>query len=234
MKDDQKHKRVRQIEEVVDESGQGSNAAPNSGTAPSNVRLVSFAPVAEENSLGQDYSCEELTLHYTDSSQFANSYVRILTMNLLKPKLPDDCSRGSRGAFALTYSDDNADWTLCNSPSWSPRVRALVDAASPVEIILDSGADVSALPRTHGNVGVEVGQHESQFIDVQGSPLYVHSTRVAKMTFGDVSVTDVNIPILALGHLNQGRLVIATTWAGTAFGQGKQVLQGRFQEKLST
>lgn len=56
-----KHKRVRQIEGVVDESGQGSNAAPNSGTAPSNVRLVSFAPVAEENSLGQDYSCE--TLH---------------------------------------------------------------------------------------------------------------------------------------------------------------------------
>ena len=60
LKDDQKHKRVRQIEEVVDESGQGLNAAPNSGTAPSNVRLVSFAPVAEENSLGQDYSCESL------------------------------------------------------------------------------------------------------------------------------------------------------------------------------
>ena len=48
----------------------------------------------------------------------------------------------------------------------------MVDAAatSPVEIIFDSGADVSALPRTYGNVGVEVGKHESQFIDAQGSP----------------------------------------------------------------
>lgn len=165
-------------------------------------------------------------MHYTDSSQFANSYVRILTMNLLKPKLPDDCSRGSHGAFALTYSDDNADWTLCNSPSWSPRVRALVDATSPVEVILDSGADVSALPRTHGNVGVEVGRHESQFIDVEGSPLHVHLRRVAKMTFGDVSVTDVNIPILALGHL------IRAGWLLQPHGQEQHLVKGNKSFKV--
>ena len=95
LKDDQKHSRVRQIEEVVDDGGQGSSAASTSGTAPSNVRLVSFAPVIEEHVLQQDDSCEDLTLHYTDSSQFATSYVRVLSMNLLKPKLPDSCSRGA-------------------------------------------------------------------------------------------------------------------------------------------
>lgn len=60
-------------------------------------------------------------------------------MDLLKPKLPDNCSRGALDAFDLTYSDDNADWTLCNLPSWSsssndddlPQVRAMVDATSP-------------------------------------------------------------------------------------------------------
>ena len=118
LKDDQKHNRVRQIEEVTDDGGQGSNTASTSGTAPSNVRLVSFAPVMEEHVLQQDDSCEDLTLHYTDSSQIANSHARVLWMDLLKPKLPDNCSRGALGAFDLTYSDDNADWTLCNSPSW--------------------------------------------------------------------------------------------------------------------
>ena len=134
---------------------------------------------------------------------------------MLKPKLPDECSGQNLSTFDLTYSDDNEDWTFCNSPTWSlsscdenlPQVRVTVDASTPVEIILNSGADVSALPRSYGNVGVEVGQHEAQFIDAQGSPLHVHSTRVAKVTFGDVAlkecfiVTDVSIPILALGHL---------------------------------
>ena len=99
LKEDQKDNRARQIEEVVDDGGQGSSAASTSGTAPSNVRLVSFAPVVEEHVLQQDDSCEDLTLHDTDSSQFAHSYVRVLSMDLLKPKLPDSCSRGALDAF---------------------------------------------------------------------------------------------------------------------------------------
>lgn len=105
MKEGQKHNRVRQTE-VVDDGGQGSNTASTSGTAPSNV---SFAPLVEEHVLQKDDSCEDLTLHDTDSSQFAHSYVRVLLMGLLKPKLPDNCSREALDAFDLTYSDDNAD-----------------------------------------------------------------------------------------------------------------------------
>ena len=161
-------------------------------------------------------------------------------MGLLKPKLPDNCSREALDAFDLTYSDDNADWTLCNSPSWSissndddlPQVRAMLDATSPVEIILDSGADVSALPRTYGNVGVEVGQHESQFTDAQGSPLHVHSTRIANVIFGDVVikerfiVTDVSIPILALGHL------VRAGWSLQANGNEQHLVKGNKSFKV--
>ena len=137
-------------------------------------------------------------------------------------------------------SDDNEDWTLCNSPTRSlsssddnlPQVRVMVDASTPVEIILDSGADVSALPRSYGNVGVEVGQHEVQFIDAQGSPLHVHSTRVAKVTFGDVTlkerfiVTDVSIPILALGHL------VRAGWSVQSNGQEQYLMKGHKSFKV--
>ena len=113
-----------------------------------------------------------------------------------------------------------------------------MDASTPVEIILDSGADVSALPRSYGNVGVEVGQREAQFIDAQGSPLHVHSARVAKGTFGDVTlkerfiITDVSIPILALGHFGQSRMVLAIQWSGTVLDERSPVFQGWTQEKF--
>ena len=102
----------------------------------------------------------------------------------------------------------------------------MVDATSPGEIILDPGAEVSALPRNYGNVGTEVGQHEAQFIDAQGSPLHVHSTRVAKVPFGNVVlkerfiVTDVSIPILGLGHLVRAR------WSLQADGRKQFLVKG--------
>ena len=178
LKADQKHNRVRQIEEL-DTGSQISNAATAPGPTPSTVRLVSISPVIQEHPIDHDDSCEDLTLHYTSSEQVASQCIRVLSIGVLKP---DECSGKNLSTFDLTYSDDNEDWTLWKSPTWSlsscdenlPQVRVMVDAPTPVEIILDSGADVSALPRSYGNVGVEVGQHAAQFIDAQGSPLHVH------------------------------------------------------------
>ncbi len=104
--------------------------------------------------------------------------------------------------------------------------------SSNVEIILDSGADVSALPRNYGDVGVEVGQHEAQFIDAQGSPLHVRSTGIARVTFGNVVlkerfiVTDVSIPILALGHL------VRAGWSLQANGQEQCLVKGNKSFKV--
>ena len=189
LKEDQKHNRVRQIEEV-DTGSQSSNATTATGPTTSTVRLVSISPVIQEHPIDQDDSCEDLTLHYTNSDQVSSQCIRVLSMRVLKPNLPDHCMSQNLSAFDLTYGDDNEDWTLCISPTWSlsscdenlPQVRVMVDASTPVEIILDSAAGVGALPRSYGNVGIEVGLHEAQFVDAQGSPLHVHSTRVAKVT----------------------------------------------------
>ncbi len=158
-------------------------------------------------------------------------------MELLKPKISH---QPRADIYDLTYSDGDIDWTLSSSPSWSihssederPQLRAVSDSSN-VEIILDSGADVSALPRCYSDTGVQVEQHEAQFIDAQGPPLNVHSTRVAKMTFGDVVlkepfiVTDVSIPILALGRL------VRAGWSLQANGQGQQVFQGGIRTQFT-
>ncbi len=194
----------------------------------------------QEHPIDHDDSCEDLTLHFTDSDQVASRCIRVLSMGVLKPRLPDECSGQNLSTFDLTYSDDNEDWTLCKSPTRSlsscgenlPQVRVMADASTPVEIILDSGADISALPRSYGNVGVEVGQHEAQFIDAQGSPLHLHSTRVAKVTFGDVTLKERFISHTCLGTFGQSRMVLAIQWSRTVLDERSQVFQGWIQKKF--
>ena len=75
------------------------------------------------------------------------------------------------------------------------------------DVILDSGADTSVLPLRYGSIG-EVGPAPNTvFVDAQGRPLAVVSTRVATLQFGDVAfkekfiVSDVATPLVALGHI---------------------------------
>ena len=103
LKDNQKHNRVRQIEEVVDDGAQGSSHASTSGTTPSNVGLVSFASVIEKHALYYDVSCEDLTLHDTPTEQSSSHCLRVLSMDVLKQKLPDGCTvHGGLDTFDLT------------------------------------------------------------------------------------------------------------------------------------
>ena len=77
-----------------------------------------------------------------------------------------------------------------------------------------------------------MGHREVQCIDGQGSPLHVHSTRVAKVTFGDVTlkerfiVTDVSIPILAVGHL------VRAGWSLQSNGQEHYLMKGHKSFKV--
>ncbi len=71
----------------------------------------------QEYSANNDDTCEDLTLHW-NSSQSSSQCIRVLSMDLLKPKLPA-ISCGEFNTFDLTYSDDDVDWTWCKSPSWS-------------------------------------------------------------------------------------------------------------------
>ena len=53
-------------------------------------------------------------------------------------------------------------------------------------MILDSGADTSALPLSFAGVGDKCQDPSTTFVDAQGVPLSVESTRIATVQFGDV------------------------------------------------
>ena len=112
--------------------------------------------------------------------------------------------------FDLTCSDSDGIWT--NSP-WlqddlTSHVRMLNDDSQGLDdIVLDSGADVSALPLCYSGVGTEIHHDGSLFVDAQGNALHVDSTRLAKVQFGDVTfkekfiVSGVTTPLLSLGNI---------------------------------
>ena len=72
------------------------------------------------------------------------------------------------------------------------------------DVILDSGADTSALPLKYADVGLEGPAPNTCYVDAQGTPLEVQPTRVARVQFGDVTfrerfiVSDVTCPLLSL------------------------------------
>eukprot|EP00435_Cladocopium_sp_Y103_P034752 s4093_g9.t1 len=84
------------------------------------------------------------------------------------------------------------------------------DCESSAEIILDSGADTSALPLAYGDVG-ESCSHEvgvQDFLDAQGGKLDIRDTRLATVDLGNgvilrerFIIANISCPLLALGHI---------------------------------
>ena len=102
-------------------------------------------------------------------------------------------------SFDMTYSDHDGAWT-----SDEPEVNHV----RTVEIILDSGADGSALPLEYAEAGVAMTPDDKlRFVDAQGSPLSISSTRLATVDFGDFAlkeefiVASITSPLLSLGKL---------------------------------
>ena len=89
-------------------------------------------------------------------------------------------------------------------------VRALQKRAeASIDIILDSGADCSALPLEYAQVGCEAADRVSMagYVDAQGNALHVKATRDAEVTLGGTVfkerfvVAPVTSPLICLGHL---------------------------------
>ena len=117
--------------------------------------------------------------------------------------------------FDMSCSDDDNVWTcsptLHDEPNRLHHVRMMSFAGvSSAEIILDSGADTSALPLTYADVG-ESCQHETagqDFIDAQGGKLDIRDTRLATVDLGNgvilrerFIIANISCPLLALGHI---------------------------------
>ena len=136
-----------------------SSAAASSSQA---VRLVSVQQ--SPCSPGRSVHFEDLTLRSCPTSPTSPSGVRVIS------------------AFDIASTDSDASWT--SSPSYEQHMRAIVNvddthAHDVYDVILDSGADTSALPLSFANIGDECPNPNTCFVDAQGAPLTTQSTRIA-------------------------------------------------------
>ena len=89
--------------------------------------------------------------------------------------------------------------------------RSLVQSGSnpsgEVEVILDSGSDVSILPEAWSSIGTQGKMPPLQYRDAQGNPIKITASREAYVTLGDTSFREVfaigpvTCPILSFGKL---------------------------------
>ena len=90
----------------------------------------------------------------------------------------------------MSSTDDDGTWTVSPFCNYVSAVSTLDDDnfqhGVACGIILDSGVDTSALLLRFGQVGVEDVMPGTSFIDAQGMPLNVTSSRIAHVVFGDI------------------------------------------------
>ena len=199
-----------QIEEVPEGSSNTEAAASSSSTPPSKpaVRLVErvfdLTAVPESSSSGAVRVVSNL--HEMDIPCFnQDESPRVCKTDADRCTLDFGFEQ-----FDMACSDSDGIWT--DSPwlfdSVTSHVRMVNDdSQGPDDIVLDSGADVSALPLCYSGVGTEVFHDGSLFVDAQGNALHVDSTRLGKVGFGDVTfkekfiVSGVTTPLFSLGNI---------------------------------
>ena len=136
--------------------------------------------------------------------------------------LPCTCKDGSVGAGQVDLETMYAALDVCNKRTHDGltaldacnvhvhSVRALQKRAEVcIDIILDSGADCSALPLEYAHIGCEASGRlpMAGYVDAQGNALNVKSTRDAEVTLGGTVfkerfvVAPVTSPLICLGHL---------------------------------
>ncbi len=110
--------------------------------------------------------------------------------------------------FDLAYSDSDANWTYDLEAVDSLRVFESIGGATG--IILDCGADGSALPLAYSNVGMSSSSPGAKpcFLDAQGNAIDIQHTRLATIYIDDdillheeFIVATVTSPLISLGRL---------------------------------
>ena len=169
-----------QIEEVPEGSSNTEAAASSSSSPPSKpaVRLVErvfdLTAVPESSSNGAVRVVSNV--HDLCTSSFKHDGVPcICTTDADRCTFDFDFEQ-----FDMSSSDLDGNWT--ESPwlheSITSHIRMLNDDDQGLnDIVLDSGADVSALPLCYSGVGTPVSHDGSLFVDAQGNALHIDSTR---------------------------------------------------------
>ena len=208
---------VRQVEEVPEghESASTTNGASNNGAAAQgSVRLLTVGG----EQFDDEFVCDLTYFHSASSSAIRMvSDASNVGMDINGSTCENEvlhCGLHSKSCahiYDLSSTDDDGIWTespWLEDSAVVSHLRALTDDdQGVVDIVLDSGADVSALPLSYAGVGVPASSDGGSFVDAQGNPLVVDSTRVAKVRLNGIVfkekfiVSGVTTPLLSLGNV---------------------------------
>ena len=110
-----------------------------------------------------------------------------------------------------------------------PEVMSVRAVTKVQPIILDSGADCSALPMSYAHVGVpDVEATAGLFVDAQGNPLRTAGIRIAEIQIGRLRfrerfvISDVVQPLVSLGKLYRAGWFVAPQGDGLFLTDGNQ------------
>ena len=192
---------VRQVEN--EEPSQRAASSPSStGTAQHSPSATSYRSAGNVNRAAfndRTVIIEDLT----EFSDFASGQNSLFTIQ--------SCLQ----QFDMACTDQDGVWTCATGCKVGTpvrnHVRMMSFAGEPSsEIILDSGADTSALPLSFANVG-ESCSHDvglQDYIDAQGGKLDIKDTCLATVDLGNsvilrerFIIANINSPLLALGHI---------------------------------
>eukprot|EP00435_Cladocopium_sp_Y103_P066753 s36_g29.t1 len=167
-------------------------ASVSTGSGPQAIRLLTV-----HGSSAHANHVEDLTIHSVPTSPCSSPHaLRVLS----------ECQQ-----FDMAVTDSDSCWTI--SPSCKQHVRAVssieqfASFSDECDVILGSGVDTSALPLKYASVGAEGPAPSTCYVDTQGTPLEVQSTRLANVQFGEVIfrerfiVSDITCPLLSLGSV---------------------------------
>ena len=161
---------MRAVTETAD--NKSDTTVTNNSTAAGSTQAVRMVSMQQSPcSPGHSVHFEDLTLRSCPTSPKSPANVRVISVD-------------------IASTDSDSSWTL--SPSYEQHMRAITNndnshVHNMCDVILDSGADTSALPLSFAGVGDECPTPNTSFVDAQGAPLTIQSTRIANVQFGDVT-----------------------------------------------
>eukprot|EP00435_Cladocopium_sp_Y103_P071092 s421_g36.t1 len=195
---------VRQVESE-NPSQRVASSPSSTGTAQQSPSASSYRSTGNVNRVAFNDSTvviEDLT-EFSDFGASSSGVLRVL-------------QQVDVAQFDMTCTDSDEFWTFsptfADEPNRFHHVRMMSFAAGSTseQIILDSGADTSALPLSYAHVG-ESCSHETEgqdYIDAQGAKLDIHDTRLATVDLGNgivlrerFIIANISCPLLALGHI---------------------------------
>ena len=191
---------VRQVEEDPKDTSHTTGSSAASATA---VRVVSVFEPAQQYPYMEDLA----VFSQPSSSQ---SPFRLCAIS----EASDVCNACVKYDMACTGHDTcwtfSPDLNLCDCfgvETFSgalQHVRVVIDELSDdavsCGVILDSGADIRVLPLSFSSVETTGPAPSSTYVDAQGCPLDVATTRIATLQFGDVAFKEKFIMQMSRHH----------------------------------